>query len=51
MGRMIGEHFKQDGTPKKTYRTPAAGQQAAKLHKQVMYRCSFCNLYHLAKPR
>lgn len=51
MSRLLGEHFKRDGLPKRRYLTQAEAQKArGKAHDKV-YRCKFCGGWHRATRR
>lgn len=50
--RLIAEHFKTDGKPKRGYPSRAAAIKAAKHLEQRgqvidTYQCTFCKLWHI----
>lgn len=50
MKRLISEHFKIDGTPKRKL-TKEEAEKEAKLRDYDSYQCSFCKAYHVGHPR
>jgi hypothetical protein len=51
MKRLVGEHFKLDGRPKRSFPTREAAQRhALKYHHGHLdiYQCSFCQAWHFA---
>lgn len=52
--RIVGEHFKSDGTPKRKFKTLQAAErhsQRYQLHDKLIYRCEFCGAFHFATRR
>jgi hypothetical protein len=49
--RLIGEHFKVNGEPKRPFETRRSAETWIAAHpnqKIRAYKCSFCSKYHLA---
>lgn len=46
--RILGSHFKEDGTPKRGYTTEAKAKAEATRFGKTYYRCDFCDRFHLA---
>lgn len=51
MTRLVSEHFKRDGTPKRAYPGRASARAAVGRSKEHVYRCKFCGAWHRAKDR
>lgn len=51
MSRVIGEHFKADGRPKKPFASKPEAREFALRVKQHAYYCHFCRRWHVAKNR
>jgi hypothetical protein len=52
--RLVGEHFRSDGTPKRPFPTREAADRHARRHRHdhlTIYHCSFCDGYHFATRR
>ena len=52
--RLVSEHFRLDGKPKRKFPTSEAAQKHASRHSHknlVIYRCGFCGGYHFATER
>jgi hypothetical protein len=52
--RIVGEHFKADGSPKRRYKTQRAAERHAQqyhLDDKLIYACEFCGGYHFATRR
>jgi hypothetical protein len=52
--RIVGEHFKADGTPKRKFPTREAALKHVQrycLDDKIVYQCNFCNDWHLATER
>lgn len=52
--RIVGEHFRADGLPKRRFPTRAAAQRHAdtyRLSDKLIYECEFCGGYHFATKR
>lgn len=52
--RLIGEHFRADGKPKRRFPTRAAAQKHAHRHAHdnvIIYPCTFCSGWHYATRR
>lgn len=47
MRRILGEHFRSDGTPKRAYPTKVKAETGLPLG-QVVYVCSVCAKWHRA---
>jgi hypothetical protein len=47
--RFVGEHFKKDGQPKRTYATRREAIDAPSRGDQKVYRCGFCGGWHRAR--
>lgn len=45
--RIISEHFRADGKPKKTYSTRRLAEEAAIRCNKDCYRCGFCGGLHI----
>jgi hypothetical protein len=48
MRRIIGEHFKRNGLPKRDWGSQDRAKRAADRHHARAYQCSFCGGWHLA---
>lgn len=48
MTRLLAEHFKADGTPKRAYADRALAVAAVGKGRQHVYRCKFCGAWHRA---
>jgi hypothetical protein len=54
MTRLISEHFKKDGTPKKSFETKREALESRPLldrENWKAYVCGFCGKRHLAKTK
>jgi hypothetical protein len=52
--RIVGEHFKADGTPKRKFKTLQAAERHSRryrLYDKLIYRCEFCGAFHFATRR
>jgi hypothetical protein len=51
--RIVGEHFRSDGSPKRRFPTQAAAERHAQRYhlNQDLYECSFCGGFHFATKR
>lgn len=53
--RLIGEHFKRDGTPKRRFASKDKAAAFADLKHQTgkvrIYHCKFCDGWHLATDK
>ena len=52
--RLVGEHFRADGRPKRRFPTREAALQHARRYSHghlTIYRCDFCQGYHFATRR
>jgi hypothetical protein len=50
--RLLGEHFKRDGKPKRGFATHAqALVEMERSNKAHAYRCKFCRQWHVAGRR
>jgi hypothetical protein len=52
--RLVSEHFRDDGTPKRRFDTREAAQAHLDRHCQeylIVYRCTFCGGYHFSGRR
>ena len=52
--RIVGEHFKADGSPKRRFKTLQAAERHALrygLHDKVVDPCEFCGGFHFATRR
>jgi hypothetical protein len=53
--RLLSEHFKDDGTPKRRFPTEAAADAFVRrmmlTQTTVTYHCSFCDGWHIATRR
>jgi hypothetical protein len=52
--RIVGEHFKADGKPKRRFPTREAAERHARRYHLVdkcVYRCGFCGDWHFATER
>jgi hypothetical protein len=52
--RLVGEHFRSDGGPKRRFPTREAAERHARRHCHghlTIYDCSFCGGYHFATRR
>jgi hypothetical protein len=47
MKRLVGEHFKRDGTPKRSWPTKVKAQTGIPLNQHA-YLCGVCGLWHRA---
>ena len=50
MTRLVGEHFRADGKPKKGYRDRRAALYLADRNTTI-YRCTLCGAWHRATER
>lgn len=48
--RILGEHFRRDGMPKRGYESHVIAAAEAREFGLVAYHCSFCDKWHLATP-
>lgn len=53
MRRTLPQHFKLDGSPKRSYASRAEAEAAATAQntRDSVYRCDFCGAYHRATPK
>lgn len=51
MSRLVSEHFKRDGSPKRAYPDKALALAAVGKSREHVYRCKFCGAWHRAKDR
>lgn len=54
MARILGEHFKADGKPKRGFLSLAQAKRFVRDHNitnVTPYECTFCNKYHLATDK
>lgn len=52
--RLVGEHFRADGKPKRRFPTREAAVRFADKHGHTnlcVYKCDFCGGYHYATQR
>jgi hypothetical protein len=50
--RLLGEHFKRDGRPKRAFADQSAAQaEAIRSRKAHVYRCKFCGQWHVGGRR
>lgn len=47
MSRILSEHFKRNGSPKRRFRTKAEAVEFGRKHNQNPYKCSFCHFWHV----
>lgn len=48
MPRLVSEHFKRDGKPKRGYNTrEAAEKERVRSKKKATYKCEFCQKWHV----
>lgn len=45
--RLVGEHFRSDGKPKRAYPDATIAREEAERLGMSFYRCEFCGKYHL----
>jgi hypothetical protein len=49
--RILGEHFKRNGKPKRAYESRAAAIDQGNPGFWAVYRCKFCGAWHRAHNR
>lgn len=49
MARIIGEHFRRDGRPKRAFASKPEAWAWAIKRKQHAYYCRFCQHWHVAR--
>lgn len=48
--RILGEHFRADGRPKRGFENHFVADAQAREYGLVAYECSVCGRWHLASP-
>ena len=49
--RLISEHFRTDGKPKRAWPNEHAAAQAALSYEKEYYRCTLCGHFHLGSSK
>lgn len=49
--RLVSEHFKLDGRPKRPFGSQHEAREFGRPMHQHPYRCTFCGAWHLGKDR